>query len=269
LQLAGQLGIFLALLSIFPAAQAQTWLERVSATQAKQPHWMTPVATITPRLEQEFRFDTVHQLTPSGSVTNFDSGKGLELIPTSRTELLINLPPYLRHENPEKKDGWGDASFVMKYRFFARPEKEGNAILTGFLAGSVPTGQYKNGSTSAVVTPTLAGGKGWGWFDVQSTLAGTFPVSNVHELGHTLAFNTTFQAHTPGKLWPEIEINSTSWAGGSNDGKKQTFVTPGLVVGRFRLHHRVAFVAGAGFQIATTHFHQYDHALILTFRMPF
>jgi hypothetical protein len=41
------------------------------------------------------------------------------------------------------------------------------------------------------------------------------------------------------------------------------------VVGRFRIHHRVAFVAGAGFQIATTHFHQYDHALILTFRMPF
>jgi hypothetical protein len=133
----------------------------------------------------------------------------------------------------------------------------------------VPTGQYKNGSSSAVVTPTLAGGKGWGWFDVQSTLAGTFPVNSVHELGRSIVSSTAFQAHTPGKLWPEIEINSTAWMGGTNDGKKQTFVTPGLVIGRFRIHHRMAFVAGAGFQIATTHFHQYDHALILTFRMPF
>ena len=32
--------------------------------------------------------------------------------------------------------------------------------MTGFLGGSVPTGSHKNGSISAVVTPTLAGGKG-------------------------------------------------------------------------------------------------------------
>lgn len=262
-------GVFFTFLFLLSTAHAQTWLERVSATQARQPHWMTPVATVTPRLEQEFRFDTVHQLTSSGSVTNYDGGKGLELIPTSRTELLLNLPPYLQHENPAKQDGWGDASFVMKYRFYARPEKEGNAILTAFLAGSIPTGQYKNGSVSAVVTPTLAGGKGWGWFDVQSTLAGTFPVDSVHQLGDAILSNTAFQAHTRGRLWPEVEINSTSWAGGTHDGKKQTFVTPGVVVGRFRLHHRMALAAGAGFQIATTHYHEYNHALIVTVRMPF
>ena len=56
---------------------------------------MTPVATVTPRLEQEFRFDTLHQVTPTGNVTNLDGGKGLELIPTRNTELLLNLPPYL------------------------------------------------------------------------------------------------------------------------------------------------------------------------------
>src|SRR5690349_17368607 len=31
------------------------WLNMASATQAAQPHWMTPLVTVTPRLEQEFR----------------------------------------------------------------------------------------------------------------------------------------------------------------------------------------------------------------------
>ncbi len=77
------------------------WLARVTATQAAQPGWMTPLATVTPRLEQEFRFDVLHEITPTGDITNVDNGKGLELIPSRRTELLINAPPYLFHENPE------------------------------------------------------------------------------------------------------------------------------------------------------------------------
>ena len=62
---------------------------------------MTPLATVTPRLEQEFRFDVLHEVTPSGDITKVDGGKGLELIPSRRTELLINLPPWLFHENPK------------------------------------------------------------------------------------------------------------------------------------------------------------------------
>src|SRR5262249_48894363 len=37
------------------------WLDMVSATQAAQPNWMTPLVTVTPRLEQEFRFDFYDQ----------------------------------------------------------------------------------------------------------------------------------------------------------------------------------------------------------------
>ncbi len=260
---------FFLLASASNALSAQSWMARVSATQAEQPHWMTPVATVTPRLEQEFRFDVLHQVTSSGNVTNLDGGKGLELIPTRRTELLINLPPYQVHQNPGAVDGWGDLSFTMKYRFLARNEQHGNRILTAFLGGSVPTGQYKNGSISAIVTPTLAAGKGWGPFDVQSTLGGTFPVNSVNKLGRMVLSNTALQMRTLKKLWPEVEINSTFWMGGSNDGKKQTFVTPGINFGRFPIHKRIAFVAGAGFQIATTHYNQYNHAFIGTLRMPF
>lgn len=245
------------------------WLARVAATQAEQPHWMTPIATVTPRLEQEFRFDTLHEVTPTGNVTNLDGGKGLELIPERRVELLVNLPPYLLHANPTAQDGWGDVSFVMKYRFLAKNEQKGNYILTAFLGGSVPTGQYKNGSTSAVVTPTLAGGKGWGKFDVQATLAGTLPVNSVNVLGRTIASSNAFQYHVMKQMWPEVEVDSTFWEGGTNDGRKQTFVTPAVIFGRFPLHKRVALVAGAGFQVAATHYSQYNHAVVCTLRMPF
>ncbi|HEV2485439.1 MAG TPA: hypothetical protein VGT08_07900 [Terracidiphilus sp.] len=270
------LATFLPLLLVLCASTAlqgqslaDHWQSRVSKTQAEQPHWMTPVATVTPRLEQELRFDILHQMTPTGGVTNLDGGKGLELIPSRRTELLINLPPSLLHENPKTVDGLGDVSFTMKYRFLAHNEQHGNGILTAFLAGSIPTGTYKNGSSSAIVTPTLAGGKGWGKFDVQSTLSGTFPVSNVNILGRTIISNTAFQVHALKQLWPEAEINSTFWEGGTNDSKKQTFATPGLIFGRFPIHKRLAFAVGVGFQIATTHYHQYNHAFIATLRLPF
>jgi len=207
--------------------------------------------------------------TSSGNVTNVDGGKGLELIPARRIELLLNAPPYLFHENPQSPDGPGDVSFTMKYRLWAAPEEEGNRILTVFLAGSIPTGTYKNRSASAIVTPTLAGGKGWGPFDFQSTLAGTLPVDSANTLGRTIASNTAFQLRLFKRLWPEAEINSTFWKGGTNDGKKQTFLTPGLIFGRFPIHHRVASVAGAGFQVAATHFNQANHAVVATVRIPF
>src|ERR1035441_3600936 len=44
---------------------AQSFLDdyfaRVARNQAEQPHWVTPVATVTPRLEQEFRYDIFWQ----------------------------------------------------------------------------------------------------------------------------------------------------------------------------------------------------------------
>ena len=62
----------------FPA----TWFDMASRTQAEQPHWMTPLFTVTPRLEQELRYDQSFQSMQHGELlTNYGSGKGLELIP--------------------------------------------------------------------------------------------------------------------------------------------------------------------------------------------
>jgi hypothetical protein len=50
------------------AAQSRNFIENyqapVSAAQAEQPRWVTPLVTVTLRLEQEFHADFVHQCDP-------------------------------------------------------------------------------------------------------------------------------------------------------------------------------------------------------------
>jgi hypothetical protein len=255
---------------------------RVSATQNEQPHWITPLVTVTPRLEQEFRTDFVRQTSKAGYDTwIYGNGKGLELIPERHIELLFNLPPFFNHLAPNTNDGFGDVSFLSKYRIFARNEEHGNAIVTAFLGASVPTGKNGNGSCCAVVTPTLAVGKGFGLFALTSTAGGTLPVSNVRGLGHTIFWNNVLQ-YRVGKtglarlLWPEVELNSSFFSGGPSDGKATTYATPGMVIGRIPLTHdadgkpgRLGLTFGAGEQIALTHFHSSNHHLVLTLRLPF
>jgi len=255
---------------------------RVTATQAEQPHWVTPLVTVTPRLEQEIRQDFVRQVnTKRYDTWNFGNSKGLELIPARRIELLFNAPPYLAHEAPNTPDGWGDVSFNSKYRFFARNEEKGNAIITGFFAATIPTGEKTEGSCCAVVTPTLAVGKGWGLLALSSTAGGSLPITNSKGLGHTITWNNAIQYRLAKEgvarfFWPEVEFNSSFFKGGANDGKATTFVTPGMIIGRIPLTHdasgkpgRLGVTFGAGEQIALTHFHSNNHNLVFTARMPF
>jgi hypothetical protein len=248
----------------------QDWFARSDHAKANQPHWITPLATVTPRLEQEFRMDFLVQQTAAGDrLVNFGGGKGLELIPSEHVQLVFNVPPYLEHNSPKARDGFGDVSFLGKYRLLSRNEDHGNYIVTVFLGASVPTGSYSNGASGGVITPTIAAGKGWGRFDVQSTLGVGLPTSHTETIGHAVGWNMAFQYHVLEKLWPEVEVNSTFWADGTQDGRKQIFVTPGLILGRFRLHGRVLMAFGAGFQIAVTHYHNYNHAGVFTIRFPF
>jgi hypothetical protein len=259
-------------------AQAQA---RATATQSRQPHWVTPLVTVTPRLEQEIRTDFVHYYNNSGHhIWNYGNSKGLELIPEKHTELIFNAPPFFDRSNGEQ-DGFGDVSFLMKERFYARNEESGDAIVTAFLAATVPSGKNGNGSCCAVVTPTLAVGKGWGNFDVTSTAGGSLPVTNAAGLGHSITWNNVGQYRVAKTgvarfFWPEFETNTTIFKGGANDGKTQTFGTPGLIIGRIPLSHdasgkpgRLGLTFGAGEQIALTHFHTANHYTVLTFRIPF
>jgi hypothetical protein len=254
---------------------------RVSATQSEQPHWVTPLVTVTPRLEQELRADFVHQYNPKGqSIWNYGNGKGLELIPERHTEIILNVPPFF-NRSTGAQDGFGDMSFLAKERLYSRNEEKGNAIVTVFFSGSIPTGKNGNGSCCAVVTPTLAMGKGFGQLALTTTAGGTLPVTNAQGLGRSIVWNSVVQYRAAksgaGRLfWPEIELNSTFFKGGANDGNAMIFATPGMIIGRIPLSHdasgkpgRLGLTFGAGEQIALTHFHTYNHATVLTVRLPF
>jgi hypothetical protein len=267
------------------AGQTTTFIKsyqaRVSATQAEQPHWVTPLVTVTPRLEQEVRTDFVHQYNPKRfAIWNYGNGKGLELIPEKHTEIIVNVPPFFNRSNGAQ-DGFGDISFLGKYRFFARNEEHGNAIVTAFVAGSIPTGKNANGSCCAIVTPTLAVGKGFKQLALTSTAGGSLPVTNAVGLGHTITWNNVAQYRiaTTGVarfFWPEVELNSSFYKGSSTDGDIAVFATPGLIIGRIPLSHdakgkpgRLGLTFGAGQQIAVSHYHSYNHATVITLRLPF
>jgi hypothetical protein len=203
---------------------------------------------------------------------NFDNSKGLNMVPWANTELAINLPPYIQH-NTTAKDGFGDLSFLGKYRIAAGNGQHGSYTLSAWMLATVPTGSSKNGSTDASVQPNLGGGKGFGNFDVQTSLGATLPTGKpaITKAGRPMIWNTVAQYRVGKLLWPEIESNATFYKGGTNDGKTQEFITPGLIVGKCALHpsdpkSRPGLAVGAGMQIATSQFHTYNHALVLTAR---
>lgn len=137
----------------------------------------------------------------------------------------------------------------------------------------MPTGSHKNGSLAATISPTLCAGKGFGRFDVQSTLGAILPADDTVKLGRPVAWNAVAQYHVSKLFRPEIENNATFYHGGVNDGRVQNFVTPGLMVSKFKLErdarNRLALMFGGGMQIATSHFYTYNHGLVLTARMLF
>jgi hypothetical protein len=252
------------------------WLARASATQAKQPGWAVPLVTTYTGLIQVARTDILRQVAPALTDTwNFDNSKGLNLVPWANTEVAFNLPPYIQH-NTTAVNGFGDMSFLGKYRIASGNAKHGNYTLSAWVLATIPTGSYKNGSTDASVAPTLGAGKGFGNFDVQSTLSATLPTGNpaITTAGRPVAWNTVAQYHIGKFFWPEIESNATFYKGGTNDGKIQEFITPGLIVGKCALHpsdpkSRPGLAVGAGMQIATSHFHTFNHGLVLTARWIF
>jgi hypothetical protein len=246
------------------------WQARATASQAEQPRWITPLATTTPRLEQEIRYDLGSRTAPNGTNTVlYGNGKGLELIPATPIELIIGAPGYTVHHETSVINGWGDTPLTLKYRLISNNAQNGDDIVTFFLGMSLPTGGKVNGVGHIVTTPTIAGGKGWGDFDVQATAGVNLPAGAASTIGHAIVYNIAAQEHIDRFVWPELELNGTTWRDGAHVGMNQEFLTPGIVFGRFPIHDRLGFTVGAGIQIAVSAYHQYDHAWTLSLRMPF
>lgn len=256
--------------------------ETVRAAQASQPHWMTPLVTVTPRLEQEVRYDQTSQDLGNGArLSNIDSGKGLELIPTMTNELLFNAPPYLRRSGPgaATAQGLGDwPFFTIKQRLLSANEENGNYILTAFFGVQAPSGDAAFTNHAWIFTPTLAGGKGYGDFDIQGTIGVQIPGSHESTIGTALVSNITLQYHLFEYLWPEVEFNDTNFFGGARDGRNQLFMTAGVIFGRFELPGHTRLIFGGGYQFALLPSKvilepaltpTFDHGPLLTARLAF
>ena len=257
------------------------WMERANRAQDEQPHWMTPVVTVTPRLEQEVRYDQLWEQRGNGSTLDiFDNNKGLELIPTETDEVLINPPAYQYKRNTASPaNGWLDDQFlVVKQRLLSANEQNGNYIVTAFLGVTAASGNASFTNKTWLVTPTIAGGKGWGDFDIQATSGIALPFRNTDQLGKAVATNIALQYHLLTYIWPDFEFNDTYWIDGKErGGKNQLLLTPGVIFGRFVIHKRIKAIIGGGYQFAVTPKYidtseqtpAYNHAWIVTAGVTF
>jgi len=247
-----------------------SWMRKVDGARASQPHFVSPMVTTHVMLVQQYRYDMSWQQDPSGGTvtSNYGASRGLEIIPTTRLEVGIFPPGYFVHQS-KTPDGFGDLSWQVKFRAFSATEGKGDYFVGFFLGGSLATGTPPNGQGHSVLSPTFAAAKGLGPVDVQGTIGANLPTTGADILGRAIVFNTAVDYRIKGKIWPMIEQNSIFWSGGTLDGKKEVFLTPGLVLGSLPLAERLHLTIGGGVQIAVTQFHQYNHRWILSVRFPF
>jgi hypothetical protein len=210
---------------------------------------------------QVARTDIVRQIAPASPDTwNFDNSKDLNLVPWANTELAIGLPPCIKN-NSTAVAGFDDLSFFAKYRIASGNAQHGAYTFSAWVLTTVPTGSHKNGSTNASVQPNMGGGKGFGNFDVQSSLGATLPTGTpaTTTSGRPVIWNTVAQYRIAKLFWPEIESRAIYYKGGTNDGKKQRFITPELIIGRCALHpsdpkSRPGLAFGAGWRLPPASF---------------
>jgi hypothetical protein len=257
------------------------WDARASAARAAQPDWTSPIATSTGILEQRFRFELLDQHAGNGSDTVvLDGGKGLDLIVGDTEEVQIGLAPYdIRSARAAGNShaGFGDWTFLrLKQRLASSPADRGDYVVATWLQIQAPTGiaAYSNGSWTFL--PTLAFGKGWGPVDVQATIGGVIPTSNVGVLGRQLQTNIALQYHFGGIFWPELDANWTYYPDGQRAGLHQLFLTPGFTMARFHFSQKTTFTIGVGYQVAVSPQYRakpltpsYGNALLFSSRINF
>jgi hypothetical protein len=280
----------------FSGSPFVSWLDMVSATQAAQPSWMTPLVTVTPRLEQEFRFDFYDQQNGTGSQGNGQhifnyggpGGPRVEFIPAWPLEVILAPPPYETASGPKgDAQGWGDwPAFLVKYRLISANKDNGDYILTAFFQMSDPLGTAgKISSNVLTAQPTIAFGKGFGDFDIQSTVSVQIPVggigspgttasTNMANFGDPILWNTTFQYHFLQYFWPELEVNYEHWPNGEHAGLDQVMLTPGIIFGRFKIGQdsptrAMNLIFGVGCQIAVTQNPVIHNNIVATTRLTF
>ena len=246
-----------------------SWLDRATKTRSAQPDWVTPLITASANLEEATIYDTSRKIQANGTELVTAGGpRGVQFVPFGKVQLTLGATPYLAHNDPKVRDGFGDTSFAVKYRFASGNAAHGNYAFSGLINESVPTGSYQNGQKSGIVTSVLLGEKGWGNFNIQSTYGLSLPLGNTRTIGRQYSSNTAFQYRFGQLFYPELEANVITYKGGQYNGQTQLYLLPGLLVGRFPIASSAGLTCGLGMQIAATHDRAYNHNLVFSIRFP-
>ena len=257
------------------------WQALVAQARASQPTWATPLITTTGLLLHRYRFDLAEQHIGNGNQTTvLDGGKGLDLIVSSDTEIQVAMPPYDIRNTPTGKgvfSGFADWGFFrVKQQLASSPSSADDYVVSVLLQAQAPSGIPQLTGSAWTLLPTLAFGKGWGDFNVQASVTGTLPTSNVSTLGDQIQTSVAFQYRVMKVLWPEVEVTWTYWIAGQRDGLNQVFITPNLIIGRLPLADNLSLTTGFGYQIAVAPSYRptpltpsYGNAWVFTTRINF
>jgi opacity protein-like surface antigen len=257
------------------------WQALVARVRANQPSWATPLITTTGSLLHRYRFDLAEQHVGNGNQTTIlDGGKGVDLIVSDRTEIQITMPPYDIRNTPTGQgvfSGFADWGFVrVKQQLASSPSSADDYLVSVLLQAQAPTGTPQLTSNAWTFLPTLAFGKGWGDFNIQASVTGVLPASNVSTLGDQIQTNVAFQYRLMKVLSPELEVSWTYWIAGQRDGLNQVYLTPNIIIGRLPLADNLSLTAGFGYQFAVAPGYRpnpltpsYGNAWVFTTRINF
>lgn len=179
---------------------------------------------------------------------------GLHLIPDYYNEVYIGTPTEQVRTNIQPASGLTDMPFfLLKTRLASANEQNGDYVVSAYIAGQAPVGIKPFTADAYYLTPTIAGGKGWGDFNIQATLGTPWPLSNLDKLGGQLATSVTFQYHLLEYLWPEFSLNDTYWFNGPRRGLDQLLIGPDVIIGPYPIPGtKLAASLLAGYQFAVT-----------------
>ncbi|WP_142659720.1 hypothetical protein [Methylacidimicrobium tartarophylax] len=249
------------------------WRRMTIETREKQTHYLTPLVTETPRLEQRIRYDIYDETRPNGKKEwNFGGQKGVNVIVAPTMEVAAALPNYLYYPGAGQKDGFGGQVFMVKNRIMASPETQKNYVFSVMLIALTPTGSLPGVAEHWVWTPFVTFGKGWGHFDFMVNLGTSWADGDNKQLGSPIIWNVALQ-YRFGVICPTIEFNShPSMSEFYFFGEPGLFVTPEVLIGRFHFRDNYSLYFGIGYQMAldaATVQADYANAFIVKFHLLF
>ncbi len=138
------------------------WFPRVDKTRAEQPHWAPPVVTVSPNLQEVFRYDLMRQSLANGSCKadhlRQRQGRGIHS-PTEHIQFIVGIPAWQTAGHVAAARTAGRAqNFLMKYRFLSANEDHGNYVPHWISRPrrAVASASYPH---HFVLTPSVAAGK--------------------------------------------------------------------------------------------------------------